>query len=137
MAGTTGLESAASAVTALRPYTDPYFRGYDNSFPDFYRYQEWARDFDANYANGGLPNLSLVRFHHDHTGDFSTSISGVNTPELDVADNDYAVGLLVQKIANSRYKDDTLIFVIEGDSQDGGDHMDAHRSIAFVVAIRI
>ena len=46
--------------------------------------------------------------------------------------NDYAVGLVVQKIANSRYKDDTLVFVIEDDAQDGGDHVDAHRSIAFV-----
>jgi DNA-binding beta-propeller fold protein YncE len=70
---------------------------------------------------------------HDHTGEFREAILGVNTPELQVADNDYAVGLLVEKIANSRYKDDTLIFVIEDDSQSGGDHVDSHRSIAFVV----
>ena len=56
----------------------------------------------------------------------------MNTPELEQADNDYAVGLLVQKIANSRYANDTLIFVIEDDAQDGGDHVDSHRSIAFV-----
>jgi hypothetical protein len=52
---------------------------------------------------------------------------------LDQADNDYAVGLLVQTIANSLYKSNTLIFVIEDDSQDGGDHVDSHRSIAFIV----
>ena len=69
---------------------------------------------------------------HDHTGNFATAIDGVNTPELQVADNDYAVGLLVQKIANSRYANNTLIFVIEDDAQDGGDHVDSHRSIAFV-----
>jgi len=52
---------------------------------------------------------------HDHTGSFGEAILGVNTPELQLADNDYAVGLLVEKIAGSRYKDNTLIFVIEDD----------------------
>jgi hypothetical protein len=56
----------------------------------------------------------------------------VNTPGLQIADNDYAVGMLVEKIANSPYKDNTLIFVIEDDAQNGPDHVDAHRSIAFV-----
>jgi DNA-binding beta-propeller fold protein YncE len=74
-----------------------------------------------------------MRIMHDHTGDFSTAIDGINTPELDVADNDYAVGLVAQTIANSSYKNDTLIFVIEDDAQDGGDHVDAHRSTAFVI----
>ena len=103
---------------SLTPYTDPYFRGFDNQFPDYYRYTEWARDFDANYAKGQLPSLSLVRFMHDHTGSFADAIDGVNTPELQQADNDYAVGLLVQKIANSIYANNTLIFVVEDDSQD-------------------
>ena len=118
---------------ALAPFTDQYFRGFDPSFPDFYRFKEWERDFDANYAGGGLPNLTLVRFMHDHTGNFGTAIDKVNTPERDVADNDYAVGLLVEKIANSPiYKDNTLIFVVEDDAQDGGDHMDSHRTTAYV-----
>jgi DNA-binding beta-propeller fold protein YncE len=104
-------------------------RGFDNIFPDYYRYTEWSRDVDA----GGLPDLSLLRLMHDHTGNFSTALNGVNTPELQVADNDYAVGLVVQKIASSQYAGNTLIFVIEDDAQDGGDHVDAHRSIAFVV----
>jgi len=117
---------------ALAPYTDPYYRGFDNNFPDFYRFKEWERDFDANYAKGGLPALSLVRLMHDHTGSFDTAIDMVNTPELMQADNDYAVGLLVQKIANSIYAQNTLIFVIEDDAQDGADHVDSHRTIAFV-----
>jgi DNA-binding beta-propeller fold protein YncE len=70
---------------------------------------------------------------HDHTGDFGTAIDGVNTPETQVADNDYATGLLIEKVARSRYAKDTLVFVIEDDSQDGPDHVDAHRSVAFVV----
>jgi YVTN family beta-propeller protein len=121
------------ANAALAPHTDIYFRSFDNAFPDYYRYKEWEREFEEKYANGGLPNLSFVRFMHDHTGDFGEAILGVNTPELQVADNDYAVGLLAQKIANSRYADSTLIFVIEDDSQDGGDHVDSHRSVAYVI----
>jgi DNA-binding beta-propeller fold protein YncE len=124
---------APSANVALMPFTDQYFRGFDPAFPDYYRFKEWEREFDANYASGGLPNLTLVRFMHDHTGNFGQAIDGVNTPERDVADNDYAVGLLVQKIANSPiYKNNTLIFVVEDDAQDGGDHMDSHRTTAYV-----
>lgn len=124
---------AYPADKALAKFTDVYFRSFDNAFPDYYRYREWEREFETKFAAGGLPSLSLVRFMHDHTGSFAQAILGVNTPELQVADNDYAVGLLVQKIASSRYKDDTLIFVIEDDSQSGADHVDSHRSIAFVV----
>ena len=129
---------AFSSSVSLTPNTDIYFRGFDNAFPDYWRFKEWEREFDiyeanGGEANGGLPSLSLVRFMHDHTGSFSTAIDGVNTPELMQADNDYAVGLLVQKIANSkRYANNTLIFVIEDDAQDGPDHVDSHRSIAFV-----
>jgi DNA-binding beta-propeller fold protein YncE len=129
----TGTIVAPSTNVALTPFTDPYFRGFDPGFPDFYRFKEWERDFDANYAKGGLPNLTLIRFMHDHTGNFATAIDGVNTPERDVADNDYAVGLVVQKIANSPiYKNNTLIFIVEDDSQDGGDHIDSHRTTALV-----
>lgn len=117
----------------LGPYTDIYFRGFDNAFPDYYRFKEWEREFDGKFAKGGLPNLSLVRFMHDHTGDFADAILGVNTPELQVSDNDYAVGLIADKIAHSPYKNNTLIFVIEDDSQDGGDHVDSHRSVALVI----
>lgn len=137
----TGTIVAYSSDAALAPYTDPYFRGFDNALPDFYRYAEWEREFNSNYAAGGLPALSLVRLMHDHTGNFvagpggypPAAIDGVNTPELMVADNDYAVGLLVQKIANSIYADNTLIFIVEDDAQDGGDHVDSHRSPAFVI----
>ena len=123
---------APPASASLTPYTDQYFRGFDNNFADYYRFMEWEREFNANYAKGGLPSLSLVRFMHDHTGNFGTAIDLVNTPETQQADNDYAVGLLVQKIANSIYKNNTLIFVIEDDAQDGADHVDSHRTIAFV-----
>ena len=123
---------AYPAKASLVPLTDPYFRGFDNNYPDFFRYQEWAREFDQYVAKGNLPSLSMVRFMHDHTGNFDTAGYGVNTPESQVADNDYSVGLLLEKLAASPYAADTLVFVIEDDAQDGPDHVDAHRSIAFI-----
>jgi YVTN family beta-propeller protein len=124
---------ATAAEASLLNVTDPYFRGFDNVFPDFYRYEEWQREFSGFGVSGKLPNFEMVRFMHDHTGNFDTAIDGVNTPELQQADNDYAVGLLVQRIARSRYADSTLVFVIEDDSQDGPDHVDSHRSTAYIV----
>jgi DNA-binding beta-propeller fold protein YncE len=78
-------------------------------------------------------HLTLLRLIHDHFGNFSTALDGVNTPELQIADNDYSVGRVIERIAHSKFKDSTLIFVIEDDAQDGPDHVDAHRSTAFVV----
>ncbi len=117
----------------LAPATDIYFRGFDNAFPDAWRWEEWHREFSFYAAHGNLPALSLVRFMHDHTGSFTTAVAGINTPDLQQADNDLAVGKLVQDVARSRYASDTLIFVIEDDAQDGPDHVDAHRSTAYVV----
>jgi len=129
----TNTQVAFPAEPALLPLTDPFFRGFDNQLPDFYRYTEWSREFDQQVATKSFPTFELVRFMHDHTGNFDTAIDGVNTPELQQADNDYAVGLLVDKIAHSPYAANTLIFVLEDDAQDGPDHIDAHRSTAYVV----
>jgi DNA-binding beta-propeller fold protein YncE len=121
------------AKASLKPVTDPYFRGFDQAFPDYWRFKEWEREFDGFAASGKAPNLMLVRLPHDHTGDFADGIDGINTVEAELADNDYAVGLLVEKVAKSPFAKDTLIFVVEDDAQDGPDHVDAHRSTAFVV----
>ena len=117
---------------ALLDITDPYFHGYDNNYPDFWRYKEFKREFNDYVKKKHLPSLVLVRFPHDHFGSFKTALAGVNTPLKQMADNDYALGLLVQDIANSPFKDSTLIFVIEDDAQNGADHVSSHRSICFV-----
>ncbi|HEV2279126.1 MAG TPA: hypothetical protein VGS02_13170 [Acidobacteriaceae bacterium] len=116
----------------LLDVTDPYFRGFDNAYPDFRREIEWEREFDQYVTDKNLPDLEFVRFMHDHEGNFKTAIDGINTPEKQTADNDYAVGKLIEKVAHSPYASSTLIFVIEDDAQDGPDHVDAHRTIAFV-----
>jgi YVTN family beta-propeller protein len=118
---------------ALQPITDQFFRGFDDAFPDFYRVNEWQREFGQFEKDGNLPNLEFVRVMNDHTGSFATAVDGVNTPELDTADNDYAVGRIVEAVAKSpRYHGNTLVFVVEDDAQDGPDHVDAHRSIAVI-----
>jgi DNA-binding beta-propeller fold protein YncE len=128
----TGTVVAVPTKPELQAITDPYFRSFDQAVPDYWRYKEWEREFDGYVRDGNLPSLELVRFAHDHFGSFAQAIDGVNTVETEMADNDYALGLLVQKIAESPYKDDTLVFVVEDDAQDGPDHVDAHRSLAFV-----
>lgn len=128
----THTQVAFPAHPALLQRTDLYFRSFDDKLPDFFRYEEWAREFDRFAAHHNLPNLTLLRLMNDHMGDYAKAIRSVNTPELQVADNDYAVGLVVDKVARSPYAGSTLIFIVEDDAQDGPDHMDAHRSIAFV-----
>jgi YVTN family beta-propeller protein len=116
----------------LADVTDPYFRGFDNAYPDFRREREWEREFDQYVADRNLPDLEFVRFMHDHEGNFNNAIDGINTPEKQTADNDYAVGKLIEHVAESPYADSTLVFVIEDDAQNGPDHVNAHRTIAFV-----
>jgi DNA-binding beta-propeller fold protein YncE len=118
---------------ALLKDTDPYFRSFDTRFPDFWRENEWEREFDGYAKKGNLPALSMVRLMEDHMGSFNSALDGVNTPEIQQADNDYAVAKLIEKMANSPYKSDTLIFILEDDSQDGADHVDSHRSTGYVV----
>lgn len=127
------LIQAVARKQALAPHTDPYFRGYDQANSDVILSTEWEREFDQYVEKGQLPNLTFIRFPHDHFGSFSTAKWGVNTVEAQMADNDFAVARVIEKIANSRFRDNTLIFVIEDDAQNGGDHVDAHRSFAYIV----
>jgi DNA-binding beta-propeller fold protein YncE len=120
---------------SLMPNTDPYFFDWDMDIPDYWLFKEWEREFDHYLKTDSLPDLELVALPHDHFGNLgaSTVLNGVNTIETQMADNDYALGLLVQKVAQSKYANDTVILVIEDDAQDGPDHVDAHRTIAFVI----
>ena len=126
--------TAANQVIYENKFYDPYFRAYDQVYPDYWRFNEWNREFQQFVANGNLPSLEMIRgLSHDHTGSFSSALGGVNTPEIQQADNDYAVGLLVQTVAHSPYAKDTLIIIIEDDSQDGADHVDSHRATTYFV----
>jgi DNA-binding beta-propeller fold protein YncE len=117
----------------LASRSDPYFRGFDQKLADYWRVVEWQREYDEQEAAGTLPRLTLLRLSHDHFGDFGQAIDGVNSVETQMADNDYALGLVVERIARGRAADSTLIFVIEDDAQNGADHVDARRSLAYVI----
>ncbi len=78
-----------------------------------------------------MPNFILLRLPNDHT---AGTRPGGPTPKSSVADNDLAVGRAVEAVSHSPFWDDTAFFILEDDAQDGGDHVDAHRSIALVIS---
>jgi len=126
--------TTANQLLYQNGFYDPYFRAYDQAYPDVWRFNEWNREFQQFVANGNLPSFEMIRgLSHDHTGSFASALGGVNTPEIQQADNDYAVGLLVQAVAHSPYASDTLIIIIEDDCQDGADHVDSHRATTYFV----
>ncbi|MGH7328489.1 MAG: bifunctional YncE family protein/alkaline phosphatase family protein, partial [Polyangiaceae bacterium] len=89
------------------------------------REAEWAREFTAFERSGKLPALEIVRFPNDHT---EGTRPGALTPQAYVAQNDEAVGRLVDAVSHSRFWSSTAIFIIEDDSQNGPDHVDAQRT---------
>ena len=126
----------ASSVTHLQTRfgapVAPAFPGYNLFCADHTtRYGAWAAEFDRFVADGKLPALSIVRLPNDHT---QGTIPGQATPQAYVADNDLALGRLVDKVSHSRYWRDTAILVTEDDAQNGPDHVDAHRTIAYVIS---
>ncbi len=127
-----GVVQVAPLDPSLAPLTDVYFRGFDQNYPDLWRYNEWKREFDQYVAQSNLPSLSMVRVSHDHMGSFATALAGVGTPEAQQADDDLAVGLLLQAVSASPYAADTVIIVTEDDCQDGPDHVDSHRATTYV-----
>ncbi len=118
----------------LADRTDPYYRGFDQTVPDVFRYEEWKREFDGFVKDGNLPNLEVMTVPHDHFGDFEAALDGLQTPALQFADNDYALGKIVETVSHSPYWKSTAIFIIEDDSQSGPDHVSTHRSTAFVLS---
>ena len=84
-----------------------------------------------------MPALTLLRLSHDHFGDFDKAVDGVNTVETEMADNDYALGRVLEHIAQGPAAATTLIAVIEDDAQGGADHVDARRSIAFLAGATV
>jgi hypothetical protein len=120
---------------ALRDHYDPLFPDFETDYPDQLRADEFLREFDEFVKAKGtakeLPQFTLLYLPDDHTGG---TRPGKPTPQASVADNDLAVGRVVDAVSHSPYWDDTAIFVVEDDAQDGADHIDAHRSTALVIS---
>jgi hypothetical protein len=95
------------------------------------RFSEWKREFDRFVADRDLPTFCMVRLMRDHT---AGSAAGLGTPRAMVADNDYAVGQIVQAVSHSPYWTSTAICILEDDAQNGFDHVDCHRSPALLIS---
>jgi YVTN family beta-propeller protein len=127
-----GVQVAFATRPSLLPVTDPYFRGFDMNLADYWRVLEWERELAEYESAGELPGLELVRLPHDHLGKFMSALDGVSTPDTQLADHDYAIGRLVERVSHSRFWDETVIIALEDDAQNGSDHVDAHRSLILV-----
>ncbi|AKJ15322.1 phosphoesterase [Streptomyces incarnatus] len=109
--------NSSSPIPSLNSVSVPGFPKFDTSVPDVYREQIWKQDFEKN----GPANLNMFWLSSDHTG-------GPASPAAQVADNDLATGRIVDEISHSTYWKDSVIFVVEDDSQAGLDHVDGHRA---------
>jgi hypothetical protein len=110
---------------------DPYYRGWDLEYSDVERYKAWEKEFSEFEQNGNLPSLCVMHLPNDHT---AGTKKGALTPRAYVAQNDYALGLIVDRISKSKYWKESAIVVVEDDAQNGPDHVDAHRSVALVIS---
>ncbi|MEY3432962.1 MAG: hypothetical protein RL131_898, partial [Bacteroidota bacterium] len=106
-----------------------YFPEYNMNITDTMRFRMWKRDFDSLLAKGAVPQFNTVRFGNDHTEGVRL---GRPSPYAHVADNDLAVGLFVEALAASPIWNETAVFILEDDAQNGADHVDAHRSPAYL-----
>jgi len=116
-------------IPVLNGHFTPEYPTRDLRDPDTMRYRIWAKDFDSLLAIHALPRLSTMRMLSDHT---EGTAPGRPTPFVHVADNDLAVGMLVDHISKSPIWDSCAIFIVEDDAQNGPDHVDAHRTTAYL-----
>jgi len=120
-----------SFVPALDAHTSPEYPGFDMRISDQTRVDAWLKDFDKFVEKGNLPALQIVYLPRDHT---AGARPGLNTPKACFADNDLALGRMVETVSRSQYWKDTVFFILEDDAQDGPDHVDSHRSVLLVIS---
>ncbi len=123
------IESVRDPV--LRKITNPNYRGFDLDYPDVERAKVFLRDLAEFESTGQMPRLILMRLGNDHT---SGTTPGKIAPLSSLADNVYALGMIVEAASRSRFWPKTAVFVLEDDAQNGPDHVDSHRSPAFVIS---
>ena len=116
-------------IPALRGHYCPYFTGFNGDVMDTTRFFQWKRDFDSLLSQGALPRFNTVRFGNDHTNGLKW---GKKSPFAMVADNDLAVGMFINYLSKSPIWKETVVFILEDDAQNGADHVDAHRSTAYM-----
>ncbi len=116
-------------IPVLKNHLCPFYTGWNLNVRDTVRFNQWKRDFDSLVAINALPHLNTLRFGNDHTSGFS---KGKPTPFAYLAENDLAVGMFVDYLSKSKVWNESVVFILEDDAQDGPDHIDAHRSTAYI-----
>ena len=116
-------------LPVLKNHYCTYYTSWDQTVRDTTRVGQWKRDFDSLVAHNALPQLNTLRIINDHTEGLR---KGRPTPFAHCADNDLAVGMFVDYLSKSPVWKNSVVFVLEDDAQDGPDHVDAHRSPAYV-----
>ena len=116
-------------IPSLEGHFCPYFTSWDETVRDTTRFYQWRREFDSLVAANALPQFNSLRFINDHT---EGMVPGRPTPFAHVADNDWAVGLFVEHLSKSPVWKESVVFIVEDDAQNGPDHVDAHRTTAYV-----
>ncbi len=122
-------ENYKANIPVLKGHFCTYFTGWNTKVMDTTRFSQWKREFDSLLLVGKVPQLNTLRFPNDHTEGLK---KGHLSPYAMVADNDLAVGLFVEHLSNSPIWKETVIFIVEDDAQNGPDHVDAHRTTAYV-----
>src|SRR5258705_6744414 len=122
-------DSAMANIPVLNNHTCPYYTGWSLAIKDSTRFYQWKREFDSLLANNAVPQFNTMRFGNDHTEGLRKDKP---TPFAHVADNDLAVGLFIEYLSKSPLWKESAVFIVEDDAQNGADHVDAHRTTAYV-----
>ena len=128
-AGDTGRNIPSEKI--LYSHYDTAYHGWDLDYSDVNRYREWEKDFTELVGRDSLSQFNIIRLPNDHT---AGTAKGALTPQAMVAQNDYALGMFIDKISRSKIWNESAIFVIEDDAQSGADHVDAHRTEGLVIS---
>jgi YVTN family beta-propeller protein len=126
-----GKGEVQAGVPGLKGLINPDYPPWNLSIPDNRRVDVWIEEFHRFEQDGSLPRLSIIYLPQDHT---SGTDPGYPVPRAMVAENDLALGRVVEEISHSRFWKESAIFILEDDAQDGPDHVDAHRSVGLIVS---
>ncbi len=126
-----GAVLSEASIPILVGHIDPQYRAWDLDYLDIKRAERFAAELRRYETEGGMPRLQVLRLGNDHT---SGTRAGARTPTAMVADNDRALGMIVEAVSHSKFWGETAIFVLEDDAQNGPDHVDAHRMPALVIS---
>jgi len=116
-------------IPVLKDHFCPYYTSWDQTVKDTTRFRQWKKDFDSLLAINKIPQLNTLRFINDHT--VGLKLGGLS-PAAQVADNDLAVGMFIEYLSKSKIWNESAVFILEDDAQNGPDHVDAHRTTAYL-----